>query len=54
MLIRSMLRGIPNYLLAIFRVLVQVSKSVDRTMKDFFWEGVDEGEGCTWSSGEWL
>lgn len=44
-LIKSMLSGIPICSLSLFRGPSLVCKSLEKYMRDFLWEGVDEGKG---------
>ncbi|XP_022151711.1 uncharacterized protein LOC111019624 [Momordica charantia] len=45
-LIQSVLRGIPNYYLSLFRIPVKVIEGLEKIMRDFLWEGVEEGGGA--------
>lgn len=45
-LIRSMSNGIPIYYFSLFRAAISVWESIEKLMRDFLWERVEEGKGC--------
>ena len=44
-LIHSILSSLPIYYLSIFKALISVINSMEKLMRDFFWEGGDLGGG---------
>jgi hypothetical protein len=42
-LIRAVLEGIPIYYLSLFKMPIGVAKSLERLMRNFLWEGLEEG-----------
>ncbi|XP_028058859.1 uncharacterized protein LOC114262688 [Camellia sinensis] len=42
-LVKTVLSGIPIYFMSLFEISVKVAKSIEKLMRDFLWEGKDEG-----------
>ncbi|XP_028085774.1 uncharacterized protein LOC114286748 [Camellia sinensis] len=41
-LVKTVLSGIPIYFMSVFKIPVKVAKSIEKSMRDFLWEGKDE------------
>ena len=42
-MVKIVLSGIPIYFMSLFRIPIKVAKFIEKVMRDFLWEGKDEG-----------
>ncbi|XP_028056784.1 uncharacterized protein LOC114260796 [Camellia sinensis] len=44
-LVQSILGSVPIYFLSLFKVPVSIARKIEKLMRDFLWEGCEEGKG---------